>query len=83
MLPITTKLLGLVILAGATALSNSAATAATADSILANKKAAKAPKRVYIIAKPKVNVPPGATLRSSICPTRPCVANRWKPRPSQ
>ena len=83
MLPITTKLLGLVLLAGATALSNSAASAATADSILANKKAAKAPKRVYIVAKPKVNVRPGATSRYFICLTRPCVGDRWKPRPSQ
>ncbi len=83
MLPITTKLLGVVLLAGATALSNSAASAATADSILANKKAAKAPKRIYIYAKPKVNVRPGATSRYFICLTRPCVGNRWKPRPSR
>lgn len=82
-MPITAKLLGLVILASATALPSSTATAATADSILANKKAVKAPKRVYIIAKPKVDVRPGATSRHFICLTRPCVGNRWKPRPGR
>lgn len=80
---IKSSLLGLAFVAFATSLMGSAASAATADSILANKRAVKAPKRVYNFAKPRAELRPGATSRNFICLAHPCVGNRWKPRPSR
>lgn len=79
---IRTWLFGFVVLAFATSLTGTA-NAATADSILANKRAVKAPTRVYDFAKPKAELRPDAASRNVICLARPCVGNRWKPRPGR